>query len=41
MPAVLAGGGRLYGLECAGRFIDIGIPDDYRRAASVLAPPTP
>ena len=36
VPAVLAGGGRLYGLECAGRFIDIGIPGDYRRAASVL-----
>lgn len=26
----------LYGLECPGRFIDIGVPQDYARAAEVL-----
>lgn len=26
----------LYGMECDGRFIDIGIPADYQRAAAVL-----
>lgn len=33
---MLAAGRRLYGLVSSGRFIDIGIPEDYRRAASVL-----
>ncbi len=28
---------RLYGIEFAGRFIDIGVPDDYQRASTVLA----
>lgn len=37
LPAIMAAGGSLYGLECAGRFIDIGVPDDYFRAADVLA----
>ena len=35
-PAVLASGQRLYGIEFAGTFIDIGVPDDYQRAATVL-----
>jgi NDP-sugar pyrophosphorylase family protein len=26
----------IYGIRHNGRFIDIGIPDDYRRAADVL-----
>jgi hypothetical protein len=26
----------VYGLECAGRFLDIGMPEDYARAADVL-----
>jgi NDP-sugar pyrophosphorylase family protein len=28
---------RVYGLVCTGLFIDIGIPDDLRRAQSLLA----
>ncbi len=36
-PRMLATGRRLYGFLSAGRFIDIGVPEDYRRAASVLA----
>jgi D-glycero-alpha-D-manno-heptose 1-phosphate guanylyltransferase len=37
-PAFAAQGQRLFGLECPGDFIDIGVPDDWRRAASVLPP---
>lgn len=36
LPACLAGGGRIFGSECAGRFIDIGIPEDYKRAGEIL-----
>lgn len=36
MPALLASGA-FYGIEQSGRFIDIGVPADYHRAASVLA----
>lgn len=36
LPAWLAGGRRVYGLHCAGAFVDIGVPDDWRRAASVI-----
>lgn len=32
MPRALAAGCRFFGLECEGRFIDIGVPEDYRRA---------
>jgi D-glycero-alpha-D-manno-heptose 1-phosphate guanylyltransferase len=35
-PRLLADGRRLYGLLFSGRFIDIGIPEDYHRAASIL-----
>lgn len=35
-PRMLAEGRRIYGFPSSGRFIDIGIPEDYRRAASVL-----
>lgn len=28
---------RLFGLECSGTFIDIGVPDDYHRAQTLLA----
>jgi hypothetical protein len=28
----------LYGVETSGLFIDIGIPEDYRRAQDLLAP---
>lgn len=36
-PAALASGRRLFGIEFSGTFIDIGVPDDYRRAAALLA----
>jgi len=36
MPTALAADGRLFGLECQGRFIDIGVPEDYRRAADFV-----
>lgn len=36
LPFALQGGKRVHGLECAGRFLDIGIPEDYARAASLL-----
>lgn len=35
-PRMLAYGRRIYGCRCPGRFIDIGVPDDYRRAATLL-----
>ena len=35
-PAALASGQRLFGIECAGTFIDIGVPEDYQRAAALL-----
>lgn len=35
-PRMLAAGRRLYGFLSSGRFIDIGIPEDYRRAAALL-----
>jgi D-glycero-alpha-D-manno-heptose 1-phosphate guanylyltransferase len=28
---------RLFGLECSGTFIDIGVPEDYHRAQTLLA----
>lgn len=36
-PTLLARGCRFYSIECPGRFIDIGIPEDYARAAAILA----
>jgi D-glycero-alpha-D-manno-heptose 1-phosphate guanylyltransferase len=36
-PALIADGARLYGQLCEGRFLDIGIPEDYARAAAFLA----
>lgn len=36
LAVLLAKNARLHGLECAGRFIDIGIPKDYFRAADIL-----
>ena len=36
LPRLLARGQRLAGLVAAGDFIDIGVPHDYHRAASVL-----
>jgi D-glycero-alpha-D-manno-heptose 1-phosphate guanylyltransferase len=36
IPALLASRSAIYGFRHDGRFIDIGIPADYRRAADVL-----
>jgi D-glycero-alpha-D-manno-heptose 1-phosphate guanylyltransferase len=36
-PALMASGQRMFGVEFPGAFIDIGVPDDYRRAPVVLA----
>lgn len=36
LPAIQGAGCTLYGMQCTGRFIDIGIPEDYRRAGDVL-----
>ena len=36
-PAALVSGQRLFGIEFSGTFIDIGVPDDYYRAPSLLA----
>lgn len=36
LPSFVAQGGKLYGLEFNGSFIDIGVPQDYFRAAEVL-----
>src|SRR3989344_3209527 len=35
-PRMLAAGRRMYGFQSPGRFIDIGIPEDYRCAAAML-----
>ena len=32
LPMALGAGKRIYGLECGGRFLDIGVPEDYARA---------
>ena len=36
IPYVLAAGERVFGLKCEGRFIDIGLPRDYLRAAELI-----
>ncbi len=36
LPFTLRSGRRLYGLECPGRFLDIGVPEDYARAGALL-----
>lgn len=40
-PRFFAQGQRFFGLPCPGRFIDIGVPDDWRRAAEVIVPTRP
>ena len=37
LPNLVKHGGRLYGLNCLGKFIDIGVPSDYYRAEEVLS----
>ena len=36
LPFALRSGKRVCGLECPGRFLDIGVPEDYARAAALL-----
>ena len=36
LPAFVAEGCKLYGLECVRNFIDIGVPSDYYRADKIL-----
>jgi D-glycero-alpha-D-manno-heptose 1-phosphate guanylyltransferase len=36
LPFALGARKRVYGMECAGRFLDIGVPEDYARAAGAL-----
>lgn len=36
LPKFVAQGGKLHGLEFSGKFIDIGVPDDYFRATDIL-----
>lgn len=36
LPFALQSGKRVFGLECPGRFLDIGVPEDYARAGAVL-----
>ena len=36
LPKFISLGGGLYGLESSGKFIDIGVPEDYYRAQEIL-----
>jgi D-glycero-alpha-D-manno-heptose 1-phosphate guanylyltransferase len=36
LPLALGAKKRIYGLECGGRFLDIGVPEDYARAGALL-----
>ena len=36
LPFALRSNKRVYGLECPGRFLDIGVAEDYARAAELL-----
>jgi D-glycero-alpha-D-manno-heptose 1-phosphate guanylyltransferase len=36
IPAVLSSGSRMFGFRCEGDFIDIGVPEDFARAAHIL-----
>ena len=36
LPTLFAGGSRFFGHACNGRFIDIGLPDDYFRSSGIL-----
>lgn len=36
-PDAFAAGRRLFGIEFKGTFIDIGVPNDYYRASTLLA----
>ena len=36
LPSFISNGGILFGVECEGKFIDIGVPEDYYRAKNIL-----
>ncbi len=36
LPDFISNGGVLYGKECKGKFIDIGVPEDYYQAIDIL-----
>ena len=36
LPNFISNGGVLYGKECKGKFIDIGVPEDYYQAIDIL-----
>ena len=36
LPDFISAGGVTYGMEFPGIFIDIGVPEDYRRAVEIL-----
>jgi D-glycero-alpha-D-manno-heptose 1-phosphate guanylyltransferase len=38
LPHAVAHAWRIFGVECPGSFIDIGLPEDYRRAQAELNP---
>jgi D-glycero-alpha-D-manno-heptose 1-phosphate guanylyltransferase len=38
LPALFSEGARLFGYASSGRFIDIGLPDDYFRSSAILNP---
>ena len=39
LPSFISKKGFLYGMQCTGRFIDIGVSDDYFRAEEILINP--
>ena len=36
LPNYISNGGKLFGQECKGKFIDIGLPEDYFKASDIL-----
>lgn len=36
LPDFISSAGVLYGIECSGKFIDIGVPEDYIRAQEIF-----
>lgn len=36
LPALFANGARFFGHTCSGRFIDIGLPEDYSRSSDIF-----
>ena len=36
LPNYISNGGQLFGQECKGKFIDIGLPEDYFKASDIL-----